>query len=50
MYGPGIDVGNTTNFALTGLIKGQKYYIAVTAYNKSGKESAPSIEVSAAAK
>ena len=45
-YGPGIDVGNVTSYSLSGLLKGQKYYISVTAYNKSGKESSFSKEVS----
>jgi fibronectin type 3 domain-containing protein len=45
-YGPGIDVGNVTSYSLTGLTKGQKYYISITAYDKSGKESPFSGEVS----
>jgi fibronectin type 3 domain-containing protein len=44
-YGPGIDVGNVTSYSLSGLLKGQKYYVSVTAYNKSGKESSFSKEV-----
>ena len=38
-YGPGIDVGNVKTFALTGLIKGRRYFIAVKAYNTSRHES-----------
>jgi fibronectin type 3 domain-containing protein len=49
-YGPGIDVGNVTTYALTGLIKGQKYYITVTAYTKSNRESRFSNEVMELAK
>ena len=49
-YGPEIDVGNVTKFTLGGLIKGQTYYIAIKAYNRSGQESAFSQEVSGVAK
>lgn len=49
-YHPGIDVGNVTTYALTGLIKGQKYYIAVTAYDRSNSESPFSNEVTGVAK
>ncbi len=49
-YGPGIDVGNVTTYALTGLIKGQKYYITITAYTKSNRESRFSNEVTGVAK
>ena len=49
-YGPGIDVGNVTTYVLTGLIRGQKYYLAITAYNKAGKESKFSNEVTGIAK
>ena len=49
-YHPGIDVGNVTTYALTGLIKGQKYYIAVTTYNRSHRESPFSNEVTGIAK
>ena len=44
-YGPGIDIGKVTSYSLIGLLKGQKYYISVTAYNKSGRESPFSKEV-----
>jgi hypothetical protein len=49
-YGPGIDVGNFTNFTLDGLVKGQTYYVAIRAYTKSGQESAFSREASGVAK
>lgn len=49
-YGSGIDVGNVTTYALTGLIKGQRYYIVVTAYTKSNRESGFSSEVTGVAK
>jgi hypothetical protein len=49
-YGPGIDVGNVKTFALTGLIKGQRYFISVKAYNTPRHESDFSNEVSGIAK
>ncbi|MGD0625445.1 MAG: fibronectin type III domain-containing protein [Thermodesulfobacteriota bacterium] len=49
-YGPGIDVGNVTSYALTGLIKGRRYYIPVTAYDKSKRESGFSDELIGIAK
>jgi len=49
-YGPGNDVGNVTSYSLTGLLKGQKYYISVTAYNTKGRESSFSNEVVGTAK
>jgi len=49
-YGPGIDVGNVKTFALTGLIKGRRYFISVKAYNTSRHESDFSYEVSSIAK
>jgi len=48
-YGPGIDVGKVTTFALTGLIKGRKYFIAVKAYDTSRHESDFSNEVTSIA-
>jgi hypothetical protein len=42
--------GNTVTYTLTGLTKGQTYYISVTAYNTSNNESDFSNEVSGAAK
>jgi type IV pilus assembly protein PilY1 len=49
-YTGSVDVGNVTSYTLTGLSQGQTYYIAITAYNKSGSESGYSMEVSGAAK
>jgi hypothetical protein len=49
-YGPGIDVGNVTSYALAGLIKGRRYYIAVTTYDKSKRESGFSDEIIGTAK
>ena len=49
-YGPGFAVGNVTTYDLTGLIKGQKYYLAITAYDKAGKESKFSTEIIGIAK
>jgi hypothetical protein len=48
-YGPPINVQNVTVYALTGLTKGQTYYVAVTAYDSSGNESGLSNEVSGVA-
>jgi hypothetical protein len=41
-----VDVGNQTSHTLTGLTAGTTYYIAATAYNTSGMESAYSTELS----
>src|SRR5438309_4334244 len=41
-------VGNRTSYSLAGLLEGQIYYLAVTAYNLSGIESGFSNEVSKA--
>ena len=49
-YGPGIDVGNVTEFTLEGLVKGQTYHVAIRAYTRSGEESTFSREVSGVAK
>ena len=49
-YGPGFAVGNVTTYDLTGLIKGQKYYLAITAYDNAGKESKFSTEIIGIAK
>lgn len=46
-YGEPIDVGNSTNYRLTGLTNGVRYYAAVTACYADGSESGYSIEVSA---
>ena len=43
--GRGLDAGNITNYAATGLNKGARYYFAVTAYDASGSESIYSNEV-----
>ena len=40
-----IDVGNVTEFRLTGLLKNKIYYFVATAYNTSGFESGYSNEV-----
>ncbi len=45
-YGSPIDVGNVTTYAITNLVAGQVYYIAVTAYNTANYESDYSNEVS----
>ncbi len=34
-----VDVGNTTQYTLTGLQEGLTYYFAVTAHDDSGNES-----------
>jgi hypothetical protein len=56
-YGPSsgtyvvpLNVGDVTNYTLTGLTEGQVYYAAVTACDQSGNESAYSDEVSGAAR
>lgn len=41
-----IDVGNRTSKTISGLSKGKRYYVAVTAYDADGKESGYSEEVS----
>jgi hypothetical protein len=45
VYGPAINVGNTTTYTATNLLSGHTYYLAVTAYNAAGQESAKSNEV-----
>jgi alpha-glucosidase len=45
-YEVSIDVGHQTAYRLTGLADGQRYYVAVTAYDTEGNESAFSNEVS----
>jgi hypothetical protein len=45
-----LNVGNVTDYTLTGLTERGGYYIAVTAYDKSGNESVYSNEVSGAAR
>jgi Bacterial Ig domain/Purple acid Phosphatase, N-terminal domain/Fibronectin type III domain/Bacterial Ig-like domain len=46
-YSVNLDVGNVTDFVVTGLQTGTLYYFAVTAYNSSGFESGVSNQVSA---
>jgi uncharacterized repeat protein (TIGR02543 family) len=48
-YEESIDVGNVTTYVLSGLTKGETYFIAVTAYDTENKESDFSNEVSGAA-
>src|SRR5207244_7712638 len=43
-----VDVGNVTSYRLSGLLEGQIYYLATTAYNSKGIESDFSNEVSTA--
>jgi len=38
-YTESIDVGNVTNYQVKDLLSGTKYYVAVTAYDATGKES-----------
>jgi hypothetical protein len=49
-YDHSIDVGNVTTHHLTGLTKGQTYYIVTTSYDTSNNESGYSNEVSGMAK
>ena len=44
-YTKSIDVGNVTNYTLTGLGEGVTYYLAATAYDKDGNESTFSKEL-----
>ena len=44
-----IDVGNQTQFIVSGLTDGQQYYFAVQAYNTAGTRSPLSLEVSGVA-
>jgi len=48
-YEESIDVGNVTTYVLSGLTKGETYFIAVTAYDTENNESDFSNEVSGAA-
>ena len=47
-YQSSVDVGNVTGYTLSGLLEGQTYYFAATAYNLSLAESGFSNEVSKA--
>jgi hypothetical protein len=47
VYGTPFDVGKATSYTLVNLAPGQKYFIAVAAYNTANKESAFSNEVNA---
>ena len=49
-YDHSIDVGNVTTYVLTGLTKGQVYYVAATAYDTSNNESVYSKEFQGVAK
>lgn len=49
-YGSPIDVGNVTTYTLVGLNQGHPYFISVTAYDRSNRESEYSNEVSGVAK
>jgi len=49
-YSNSTDVGNVTTYDLTGLTKGQTFFIATTAYDTSHNESGYSNEVSGVAK
>jgi hypothetical protein len=44
-YGIPINVGNTTNYTITGLTAGQSYYVNLKAYDTANNESAFSNEV-----
>ena len=46
MYDTSVDVGNKTNYTILGIVSGQGYFIAVTAYDTSGNESGYSNEIS----
>jgi len=46
VYGPPINVGNVTSYAVNNLVIGNTYYFVVTDYNSRGVESAPSNQVS----
>ena len=46
VYAAYVDVGNVTQFRLTDLIRGMRYYFALTAYDSSGLESGFTPEVS----
>ena len=45
-YSTILDAGNQARYTITNLIEGKTYFIAITAYNSSGKESGFSKEIS----
>jgi hypothetical protein len=45
-YDLALDIGNALSIAISGLVDGITYYVAVTAYDRSGNESPFSNEVS----
>jgi fibronectin type 3 domain-containing protein len=45
-YDINIDIGNPTTYTVSGLIEGETYYLALTAYDTSNNESGYSNEVS----
>ncbi|MBV8274427.1 MAG: fibronectin type III domain-containing protein [Verrucomicrobia bacterium] len=44
-YSKIVDVGNVTTYTLSNLVPGQTYYCVVTAYNRAGRESPQSNEI-----
>jgi hypothetical protein len=50
VYDHSVDVHHVTTYTLTGLTKGQSYYIVATAYDTSHNESSYSNEVSGTAR
>ena len=46
VYDQSIDVGDVTTYQITGLAEGFTYYISITAYNVSGRESDYATEIS----
>jgi hypothetical protein len=44
-YGTSVNIGRVTNYAITGLAAGQRYYVSLKAYDSSGNESGFSNEV-----
>src|SRR5689334_9091082 len=48
-YTDDVDAGNATLKTISNLTSGTRYYFVVLAYNTTGEESAPSMEVSAIA-
>ncbi len=45
-YSDSVDVGNVTSYMIAGLVEGQTYYFAVTAYDNQNNESSYSNEIS----